>query len=175
MNRSGAPLPAVNAARYLASKSAYGIWTGLIARFPPGNDFCVCSAQYGPILVHWSEFVQIVSVVVPAAAGLAAVAAAAWVGFAAAGAVVAAGCAAGAAGFYSVGFVESAGLAGADVAAGAAGGEPQAARIRLEMTSDPPPSSRRREIGRADIGSPSSAGRSDRRHADLAPSRRRAF
>ena len=77
MNRSGAPLPAVNAVRYFASKSAYGIWTGLIARFPPGNDFSVCSAQYGPILVHWSELVQIVSVVLPAAAGLAGAAAAA--------------------------------------------------------------------------------------------------
>src|SRR5688572_19217741 len=102
MKRSGAPLPAENAARYFASKSAYGIWTGLRARFPPGNFCSVWVAQYGPIFTHWSLLTQMVSAVLPAAGGAAGFAASAGLAGAAAagaGAVVAAGAAAGAAGF----------------------------------------------------------------------------
>src|SRR3954468_13554699 len=126
MNRSGAPLPAENAARYFASKSSYGIWTGLMVSPPPGNFWAVCSIQYGPVWVQLSWLFQMVRVT-PAVAG-AAPGLAASAGFAgaaaAAGAVVAAGAAAGAAGLAA-----SAGLGASAGLAGAAGGAPQAERM----------------------------------------------
>src|SRR5215212_9538959 len=81
----------------------------------------------------------------PPAAGLAASA-----GFeAAAGAEVAAAPAAGAAGLVSAGF-DSAGLAGALVAAGAAAGEPQAARTETPAAPARTPRKPRREKIRSD-------------------------